>query len=408
MNDTASCLSGFSVGSSATKENEDSYSDHFDPTEDPVTVDDFESKLESVLDLLQSSRSGKQRAQHFASLNKALTIRYCADYLENSTILIQDVLEQGLKRNSNEELQLAATTLAMILVTMGTSDLSENLMRSLYEQLYRIINDHGASPYVRARCALALALGTFITDYGMEINRKVVDLLAQIALSPTKASGGTTSADCTPLHVMKAAFLEAFSFLISVETDSFVFDSLNTRLPALIQCLDTPNLAVKVAAGECIALLVEKSREADEDFELDMIDDVCEKLQMLATESQKSRSKKELREQRSNFRQILKTVQGENFGKETVKFGQERLVIQSWETKRLYDTFCSVVGSGMNMHLSGNILLRDIFGLGAVPLDDMPTTKVSKFQKVSFLDSLKTFPYLTYSFSLFLTRTRTW
>jgi len=377
-------MSGFSVTSNETRDFHDSYSDVCDQSDDPVTVDDFESKLGALLDELQSSRSGKQRIQHFISLNKALTIRYCLDYLDNNTILVQDVLEAGLKRGSSEELQLAASAFSLIMITMGTSQLGESLMQSMHEQLLRICNDHGASPNVRSRCALALALGTFITDFGLDINHTVVNQFAAIALSPTKANTGNNG-DNTPVHLMKAAFLEAFSFLIAVEDDSVVLDCIEERLPALIDCLDTPNLSVKIAAGECIALLVEKSREADEDFELDMIDEVCDKLQTLATESQKSRSKKELREQRSNFRQILKTVQGENFGKETIKFGQERLAIESWEIKRLYDTFCSVIGSGINVHLGQNSLLRDIFDLGAVLLDDTPRIKVSKFQKVSSL-----------------------
>lgn len=51
--------------------------------DDQSEIDDFEQKLELVLDQLQGSKSGRQRVQHFESLNKALTTRFCFDYFAN-------------------------------------------------------------------------------------------------------------------------------------------------------------------------------------------------------------------------------------------------------------------------------------------------------------------------------------
>lgn len=41
----------------------------------------------------------------------------------------------------------------------------------------------------------------------------------------------------------------------------------------------------------------------------DDVDDLCESLQLLSTDSNKNRSKKERRQQRSSFRDILRTVE---------------------------------------------------------------------------------------------------
>ena len=223
----------------------------------------------------------------------------------------------------------------------------------------------------------------------MEKTRQILDQLLSVAFTTVK--GHPDANQLNAIYGMKATCLDMFSFLVSIESDNFMVDTLKENITQLIDCLESPNLSLRIAAGECIALLVEKSRLLDEDYELDQIDNICDKLQSLATDSQKSRSKKELREQRSNFRQILRTVEGDNFGEETVKLGHhERVEIECWQSKRYYDTFCSVLGSGMNLHLAQNILLRDIFGLGSVIVDDGPTKRVSKFEKVNSINSLKT------------------
>lgn len=40
-----------------------------------------------------------------------------------------------------------------------------------------------------------------------------------------------------------------------------------------------------------------------------------------------------------------------DFQSETIRFGTERMTIDSWVRKRTYDAFREFVGSGMNYHL---------------------------------------------------------
>ena len=46
-----------------------------------------------------------------------------------------------------------------------------------------------------------------------------------------------------------------------------------------------------------------------QDFEIDNIDDLCDKLKQLSTESHKYRAKRDRRHQKSSFRDILRAVQ---------------------------------------------------------------------------------------------------
>lgn len=89
---------------------------------------------------------------------------------------------------------------------------------------------------------------------------------------------------------------------------------------------------MRIGAGEAIALIYEGAREFDEDFGFDLsaeedadddgvqeradtsrqtqeMDDLCSKLRQLATDSHKYRAKKDRKQQRSSFRDILRAIE---------------------------------------------------------------------------------------------------
>ena len=122
-----------------------------------------------------------------------------------------------------------------------------------------------------------------------------------------------------------------------------------------------------------------------QDFEPDNLSSLIDTVKQLATDSTKSRSKKDRKEQRSSFRDILRGVEEGDPPQERVKFGQETLYLDAWYKKLQYDWFCKVLGSGMNLHLSSNYMLREIFELPP-PLpafDPAASSKMSKTERVS-------------------------
>lgn len=176
-----------------------------------------------------------------------------------------------------------------------------------------------------------------------------------------------------------------------------------------------------------------------QDFQFDDWDELCDKLNALATDCNKHRAKTDKRKQRSVFRDVLKAVevghvdpvgivsafkvdfhppslssQEGDFQSETIRFGTERMTIDSWVRKRTYDAFREFVGSGMNYHLQvksclkftetdailasrclkscfivaclqGNEFIRDVFELGPPILVDsatMKAMKISRFERV--------------------------
>ena len=82
----------------------------------------------------------------------------------------------------------------------------------------------------------------------------------------------------------------------------------------------------------------------------------CETLKQLATDSNKHRAKKDRRQQRSSFRDILRALEEGGAPRMRVKFGTEAVSIHSWSRKRQYDALCQVLGSGMPVHLQVHAL----------------------------------------------------
>lgn len=65
--------------------------------------------------------------------------------------------------------------------------------------------------------------------------------------------------------------------------------------------------------------------------------------QELAKDSAKYRSKKERKEQKSSFRDILKTIEDDEEFYEKMAFSKrEQLEITSWAMKKQYDQMCKV------------------------------------------------------------------
>lgn len=67
-----------------------------------------------------------------------------------------------------------------------------------------------------------------------------------------------------------------------------------------------------------------------------------------------------------------------------IRFGQEVLTMNSWIVKKQYDVLCQALGSGMNMHMTENDLIRDILNLGPkLCQTKLLSNKQSKIERVS-------------------------
>ena len=300
---------------------------------------------------------------------------------------IMDIIERSIKKGKGEEQGVAATLSSVLATTLGPGDEHEALFKDLSSLLITVLADASASASVRAKCASAIGLNLFIhgdarTTDG-EVIESVMDTLATNFCGSCLKGNGQIQTNLTPaVTAMHASSLMAWSLLLTIQSTATVLRLAEKLGKKISELLESSDVDVRVAAGETIAILYEICRETDEDFELENHYDLIDKLKLLATDSQKFRAKKDRRIQKSSFRDILKAVEVGGVPSIIIKFARDRLFIDSWCRKRQYDSFCSVLGSGMNLHLAQNELLRDIFSLGSSVVDASGTgSKVSKFER---------------------------
>ena len=73
------------------------------------------------------------------------------------------------------------------------------------------------------------------------------------------------------------------------------------------------------------------------------MDELVPKIQSLSTDSHKYRSKKDRKEQKSFFRDILHTIEeGEEYYEKVKINSMEKLEIDSWAQKKQYQAVCKV------------------------------------------------------------------
>ncbi|UXI21977.1 scavenger receptor class B member 1-like [Sarcoptes scabiei] len=359
------------------------------PSDDDENSNSLRLKLSYVLDELQSTRNQKDLQNLLKSLSEQLKSHFCLDHLDKSRLTLQDVIEVRMKRNLTE---IAITIVCLTLITFGESTYSEEIFRSVYASLIRILLDPAAKPSLRSKSATVLSIGCFITDYGCEKIEELIEQLLSISLSKNFDDRNQLN----EWNSMKSNTMNMFAFLATICDEKFLKKIVENEIYELIDCLESNNLELRLAVGEFFALFFEifeiqngsvaiDDDEEDEDND-DGLEDhtfaemnlIRQKISDLANDSQKSKSKKELRLQRSTFRKILSTINGNEFSTESVKFGLEQIQIDSWRTKFYYQTFCNILGSGMNHHLARNPLLREVFELGAVLINPFENGSMEK------------------------------
>lgn len=352
-----------------------------DEVDESSAQENFEDKLKEVIDGL-SQKSTKARVDSLKSLKTGLAKKYLPDFILGRKMTISDGLEKCLKKGKGEEQALAAINFILLMIQLGNGPDTEELYKIIQPVLVSVTLDNSAALKARAACAEALGLTTFIGAAELEDVSKALQTLENIfRASYLKGDGSVPSVTPETADLHTSALL-SWCLLLTISQSSSINKLVDSHLPKLCELLQSGDVELRIAAGEAIALIYELVREEDEDFMGDNIEELEAQLKQLATDGNKYRSKKDRKQQRSSFRDILKAVQ-EGFGPDVqVKFGLECLYIETWSRKRQYDSVCQVLGSAMNTHLQENELVRDTFELGAaIPLGAMPSMKTSKSER---------------------------
>lgn len=250
-------------------------------------------------------------------------------------------------------------------VTIG-SDTVGTFLEPLI-QISTLLNDHTLRPSVRADCAKSISTCAFI----IKDENMIVDMMHKLynifKASGQKGDGRMPIVD-ESLASLHSSCLCAWTLLLVALKDSRREQSemIQESRSKIIELLDSSHLELRQTAGETLAVIYEIGEDLDEDFSAREYDKLCEKFDSLISDSQKSKGKKELKLQRASFREISNYFENREPPCSVVKFGGESLTLDSWSKRCQYNAFCDILGPGINLHLTQNEILRDMFGLGEV------------------------------------------
>ncbi|XP_021919874.1 interferon-related developmental regulator 2 [Zootermopsis nevadensis] len=363
VNDNASVNSIVSETKSIAEEGGDEVDEQ---TQEEV----FEEKLREAIDGL-NQKSAQGRTLSLESVTKAFIKKCIPDFVSDRRLTLADGIERSLKKGRGSEQAAAAQLAPLLCVQLGAGDEAEEVCKLLAPVLSVVAHDTAASPKARAKCCWALGLCSFLSGGEMADVIHLMQSLETIFSGSYLKGNGTIPVVSAELSSLHAAALSAWSLLLTLMAPSDTYmlmsensDGFASKIYQLSELLDSAHLDVRMAAGETIALAYELGREHNDDFQRATTPQLVDKLRQLATDSHKYRAKKDRKQQRSSFRDILHYVEDGDPPDIQVRFGQEILALDSWCRKKQYDAFCQVLGSGMNLHLTENDLVRDIFELG--------------------------------------------
>lgn len=294
---------------------------------------------------------------------------------------ITDSIERCLKKGKGEEQRAAASLACLLCIQLGSGIESEEVFKTLKPIFKNILSDGTANVQARQAVATSLGLCTLVAeDDILDVYATMQSFESLFTRSYAKEDGARPSLS-PQTSLLHTNALLSWALLLTICSASQLKDVIHKHLPKLPRLLESEDVNMRIAAGETIALLFELARDMDPEFESDQWEPLCVKLSSLATDCNKHRAKTDKRKQRSVFRDVLRAVEEGQFQPETIRFGTERMTIDSWVRKRTYDTFREFVGSGMNYHLQANEFIRDVFELGPPMLVDQATLKAMKISR---------------------------
>lgn len=351
-----------------------------DENGDETSVEEAsEGAFKDAIDLA-TEKSAVTRTKALDTMCQILLKRYSPDFMDNRKATVSDIVEKSLKRGKGAEVHTAAKL--SLLLGLQLLD-AEEVYKELKTTMLHLVADNTQPPSARAAVCSGLAGLCFLGGEEIAEVVQVMKLLETIFSASSPKKDGTVaslSPEQTGLHT---ACLSAWALLSTLLSPAQIFERTNSYVGVLQGMFSSQDVELRITAGETMVLLLESAYDYDEDFEPENFEDLVQTLKQLATDSSKAKSKKDRKEQRSSFRDVLRGVEEAEPPSETVKFGRETLKLDSWFRKCQYDWFCKMMGAGMNYHLGVNSILREIFELGAPLnlLDASSTHKLSKTQR---------------------------
>ncbi|XP_063679567.1 interferon-related developmental regulator 2-like [Bolinopsis microptera] len=280
-----------------------------------------------------------------------------------------DVLIKSFKIGKGAE----RLTTAQLTVLYGLQCGEEVDMEDLYNEikpfLLAAIDDGNIDAAQRAKIIFKLSVLCFLCSDNMD-DRKELLLVLRDKVKQVN-----------PDVIINS--LASISLILTICTPTERRNVIQMLLPTVRDLLKNSIVEVRIEAGEMIAHIFELGRDYDEEFDDQVKDlqDLLDDLDKLQSDGAKFRAKRDRKVQRASFREIFAFVSEEGEVNEQVKISlSETLTLCSWSERVQYGGIKEILGPATSLHLQQNIFVREIFGLGAVPLRMEPVARGDKLE----------------------------
>ncbi|XP_035257264.1 interferon-related developmental regulator 1-like [Anguilla anguilla] len=370
--ETLSHCSSFSDSASLPEEGGDGMEDG--------VLEAFQYKLKGFIDSTVD-KSAKTRQGALDGLKTAMATKILYEFILERRMTITDSIERCLKKGKGEEQGAAASLACLLCIQLGSGIESEEVFKTLKPVFKNILNDGSANLQARQACATSLGVCSLVSEDDILDVYGTMEGFESLFSRSYARPDGTRPVFSPQVTLLHHHALLAWALLLTICPPAQLRCIIRKHLPRLPSLLECEDVNMRIAAGETVALLFELARDLDPEFEYEGLDPLCTKLSSLATDCNKHRAKNDKRRQRSAFRDVLRAVEEGDFQSETIRFGTERMDLDSWVRKRTYEAFREFVGSGMNYHLQANEFIRSVFELGPPMMIDSATLKAMKISR---------------------------
>ncbi|KAK2985618.1 hypothetical protein RJ640_006881 [Escallonia rubra] len=338
-----------------------------------------ESVLDQCLDALYEKR-GSTREKALASVIEAFNSDLQHEFVEKKFATLLHQCLSSMKRGSGKETALAAHVIGLLALTTGPGENAQEILKDSVSPISDGLKSRSDTSKIRPLLE-CLAIVTFVGGDEPEEIEKSMQIIWQLVHPKL----GSNVVPLKPSPALIAAVVSAWSFLLTtMDKRTLNPKSWQQSISYFSTLLDKDDRAVRIAAGEALALIFEignlekffsgskgpsdgSDNGGTNSRDIAQIQGLRAKIvnqvRDLSVEAGgKGSAKKDLNSQRNTFRDILDFLE-DGYGPETTtKIGGESLITTTWCELIQLNFLKHFLGGGFIKHMQENELLHDVFG----------------------------------------------
>lgn len=340
---------------------------------------DKETLLDQCVDALYEKR-GSTREKALASIIDVFNSDIQHEFIEKKFATLLQQCLNSIKRGSSKEITLASHVLGILALTAGPGDKAHEMLEESVSPITEALKSRSEASKISSLLE-CLAIVTFVGGEEPEETEKSMQLMWQV-IHPKI---GPNVATAKPSPPMITAMVSAWSFLLTT-VGGLALNPKNWQgsISYFSTLLDKDDRAVRIAAGEALALVFEvgslekfsvedkgssdsSTDEANKSKNIFHIQGlrakVLNQVRSLSVEAGgKGSAKKDLNSQRNTFREILEFLEEGYPPESSMKVGGDSLTTSTWLQLIQLNFLKHFLGGGFVKHMQENEFLHDVFG----------------------------------------------